>query len=88
MTKCRPRSLLTAYSIYGAEAFVSTVCMEMILWSLPRLQIAILIFGKSFLISVIVYEPLTWMTGFALRKKTSLDSRADILFGNEYMQKG
>lgn len=59
MAKCRPRSLLTAYNIYGAEAFVSTVCMEMILWSLPRLQIAILIFGKSFLISVIVYEPLT-----------------------------
>lgn len=59
MTKHRPRSLPTAYSIYGAEAFVSTVCMEMILWSLPHLQIAILIFGKSFLISVIVYKPLT-----------------------------
>ena len=59
MTKRRPRSLLSAYGIYGTEAFVSAVCMEMISWSLPRLQIAILIFGKSFLISVIVYEPLT-----------------------------
>lgn len=58
MTMREPRSLATAYGIYGTESFVSAVHVEMTVLSWTPLQIAILISGKTFVISVIVYAPL------------------------------